>query len=85
MALSERAAVGLEEERNKADQVMNLLMKDEGVRQIISKKISELYFFSASSQILSTSLPKMVTYFGRFSFDFHFVNACFSIYLTNEK
>jgi hypothetical protein len=48
MALNLKAAVKLEEERTKADHIMNMLMKDEDVRKIISRKISEL---CASSQL----------------------------------
>jgi len=51
MALSLKAAVRLEEERDKADQIMDLLMKDDDVRKIILRKISELY---ASSQLSRT-------------------------------
>lgn len=52
MVLNLGAAVKLEEERVKADQIMNMLMNDDDVRRIIARKISELY---ASSQLLRTS------------------------------
>jgi hypothetical protein len=48
MVLNMRAAVKLEEERAKADQIMDMLMKDDEVRKTIVRKISELY---ASSQL----------------------------------
>jgi site-specific recombinase XerD len=52
MTLDLKAAVKLEEERTKADQIMNMLMKDEEVRKLLARKVSELY---ASSQHPSTS------------------------------
>jgi hypothetical protein len=52
MVLNLKAAVKLEEERSRADQIMDLLMKDENVRRIIARKISEL---CASSQLPHTS------------------------------
>ena len=51
MVLNLRAAVKLEEERAKADQIMDMLMKDDDVRKIIARRISELY---ASSQLPHT-------------------------------
>jgi integrase/recombinase XerD len=47
MALDAKAAVQLEEERMKADRLMDLLMKDDEVRSLLSRKFHELY---ASSQ-----------------------------------
>ncbi len=48
MILDQKTAVILDEERAKADQIMDLLMKDEEVRTLLAKKISQLY---------SSSLP----------------------------
>jgi integrase len=52
MVLNMRAAVKLEEERAKADQIMDALMKDDEVRKLLARKIDELY---TSSQHPSTS------------------------------
>jgi integrase/recombinase XerD len=52
MVLNLRAALIIEEERAKADQIMDMLMKDDDVRRIITRKISEL---AASSQLPRTS------------------------------
>jgi integrase/recombinase XerD len=43
MVLNPKAAVGLEEERMKADRLMDLLMKDDEVRNLLSRKVHELY------------------------------------------
>jgi site-specific recombinase XerD len=51
MALSLSSAMKLDEERAKADKIMDMLIKDPEVRRIISKKISELV---ASSQFPQT-------------------------------
>jgi len=53
MVLDARSAVKLEEERMKADRLMDLLMKDDEVRCLLSRKVHELY---ASSQPPSSSL-----------------------------
>jgi hypothetical protein len=47
MVLDAKAAVRLEEERMKADRLMDLLMNDNEVRNLLSQKVHELY---ASSQ-----------------------------------
>jgi integrase/recombinase XerD len=47
MVLDAKAAIQLGEERTKADRLMDLLMKDDEVRSLLSRKITELY---ASSQ-----------------------------------
>ena len=52
MILDVKMAVKLEEERSKADQIMDMLMKDEEVRNLLARKIHELY---ASSQHSPTS------------------------------
>lgn len=51
MVLNLKAAVKLEEERTKADRIMDLLMQDEEVRKLLARKVSELY---ASSQLPPT-------------------------------
>ncbi|MGD0028487.1 MAG: site-specific integrase [Candidatus Bathyarchaeia archaeon] len=43
MILDVKAAIKVEEERAKADQIMNVLMKDEEVRKLLAKKMDELY------------------------------------------
>jgi site-specific recombinase XerD len=48
MILNEKAAVNLEEERNLADRIMDLLMKDEEVKRLLLRKMLEL---SSSSQL----------------------------------
>ena len=52
MILNVKTAVKLEEERTKADRIMNMLMKDDEVRKLLVRKVSELY---ASSQPHPTS------------------------------
>jgi site-specific recombinase XerD len=52
MILDVKVALKLEDERAKADQIMNMLMVDEEVRKLLARKVSELY---ASSQHPSTS------------------------------
>jgi hypothetical protein len=52
MILDAQTAIRLEEERAKADKIMNMLMKDEEVRRLLARKIHELY---ASSQLPPTS------------------------------
>ena len=52
MILDVKTAVSVEEDRAKADQIMDMLMKDEEVRRLLAMKVSDLY---ASSQHLSTS------------------------------
>jgi hypothetical protein len=52
MVLDQKAAVVLEEERAKADHIMDLLMQDEEVRKLLVRKVSELY---ESSQLHPTS------------------------------
>jgi integrase/recombinase XerD len=52
MVLNLKAALKLQEERNLADRIMDLLMKDEEARKLLARKISELYEFS---QLDSTS------------------------------
>jgi integrase/recombinase XerD len=47
MILNAKAAVHMEEERTKADRIMDLLMKDNDVRSFLSQKVQKLY---ASSQ-----------------------------------
>jgi threonine synthase len=56
MVLNEKAALNLEEERNLADRIMDLLMKDEEVKRLLLRKMQELY---ASSQLPlpSSKLP----------------------------
>ena len=43
MALNMKAALMLEEERSRADQIMNMLMKDGEVREFLMRKLQELY------------------------------------------
>ena len=43
MVLDAKVAVQLEDERAKADQLMDILMKDEEVRSFLSRKVKELY------------------------------------------
>jgi hypothetical protein len=43
MILDAKTAIQLEEERTKADRLMNLLMKDDEVRNLLSRKITEMY------------------------------------------
>jgi len=43
MVLNLRTAVKLEEERAKADRIMDMLMKDEEVRNLLARKVYELY------------------------------------------
>ena len=43
MVLDPKAAIGLEEERIKADRLMDLLMGDDEVRNLLSRKVHELY------------------------------------------
>jgi site-specific recombinase XerD len=52
MILDAQTAIRLEEERAKADKIMNMLMKDEEVRRLLARRIRELY---ASSQLPPTS------------------------------
>ncbi|MBN1244299.1 tyrosine-type recombinase/integrase [Candidatus Bathyarchaeota archaeon] len=52
MVLNDKAALKLQEERNLADRIMTLLMKDSEVRKLLARKISELY---ESSRLDSTS------------------------------
>lgn len=52
MILDVRAALKLEDERAKADQIMDALMKDDEVRKLLARKVYELY---ASSQLPSIS------------------------------
>ena len=52
MILDMKAAVKLEEDRTKANQLMDMLMKDEEVKRLLSRKLHELY---ASSQPPPTS------------------------------
>jgi hypothetical protein len=52
MVLNVKTALKLQEERNLADRIMDMLMKDDEVRKLLAKKISELY---ESSQLHSTS------------------------------
>jgi integrase/recombinase XerD len=52
MVLDDKAALKLQEERNLADRIMDLLMKDSEVRKLLARKISELY---ESSRLDSTS------------------------------
>jgi hypothetical protein len=52
MVLDLKAAVKLEEERTEADRIMDMLMKDDEVRNLLSRKVNELY---ASSQPPPTS------------------------------
>jgi integrase len=52
MVIELKAAVKLEEERTKADRIMDTLMKDDEVRNLLSRKVNELY---ASSQPPPTS------------------------------
>jgi integrase len=55
MVLNEKAALMLEEERNLADRIMDLLMKDDEVRRLLSRKLHGLY---ESSQLpLPSSRP----------------------------
>jgi len=42
MVLDLKAAVKLEDERAKADRIMDMLMKDDEVRRLLAKKVSEL-------------------------------------------
>jgi hypothetical protein len=48
MVLNEKAALNLEEERNRADRIMDLLMKDKEVKRLLLRKMQGLY---ASSQL----------------------------------
>jgi predicted amidophosphoribosyltransferase len=43
IALDQKAAILLEEERTKADKIMDMLMQDEEVRNLLARKISQLY------------------------------------------
>jgi hypothetical protein len=43
MVLDAKVAVQLEDERAKADSLMDLLMRDDEVRSLLSRKIHELY------------------------------------------
>jgi streptomycin 6-kinase len=43
VVLDQKAAILLEEERTKADKIMDMLMQDEEVRNLLAKKISQLY------------------------------------------
>ena len=43
MVLDVKAAVKLEEERAKADQIMDMLMKDEEVKKFLARKVHDLY------------------------------------------
>ena len=52
MILDVKTAVSVEEDRAKADQIMDMLMKDEEVRNLLAKKIHGLY---SSSQLPPTS------------------------------
>ena len=52
MVLTDKAAIKLEEERNMADKLMDMLMKDEEVRRLLARKVSEL---CASSQLPPSS------------------------------
>jgi len=52
MVLDMKAAVRLERERSRADQIMDMLLKDPEVRNLLARKIYELY---ASSQHPPTS------------------------------
>jgi len=52
MVLDSKTAVKLEQERMKADQIMDMLLKDPEVRNLLARKIYELY---ASSQHPPTS------------------------------
>jgi integrase/recombinase XerD len=56
MILDARTAIQLGEERAKADSLMDLLMRDDEVRLLLSKKIHELYVSSQSSFI--ARIPK---------------------------
>ena len=47
MALNMKAALMLEEERSRADQIMNMLMKDKEVREFLMRKLQELYTSSS--------------------------------------
>jgi integrase len=51
MVLDLKAAVRLEDERSEADRIMNLLMRDDDVRMLLAKKVSEF----VSSQPLPSS------------------------------
>jgi integrase/recombinase XerD len=44
MVFDAKVAVQLEDERAKADRLMDLLMRDDEVRSLLSRKIQELYF-----------------------------------------
>jgi hypothetical protein len=46
MVLDAKAGMRLEEERTKADSLMDLLMKDDEVRILLSRKVHELYAHS---------------------------------------
>ena len=68
MAPDEKAAVGLEEKRIKADRLMDLLMKDEKVKRLLFQKLQDLNKSSKphhSKQ--ATSYPKTVEDHGTFS------------------
>jgi integrase/recombinase XerD len=43
MVLDAKIAVQLEDERAKADELMDILMKDDEVRKLLSRKVQELY------------------------------------------
>jgi hypothetical protein len=43
MVLDAKIAVQLEDERAKADELMGILMKDDEVRSLLSRKVHELY------------------------------------------
>ena len=56
MVLDVKAAVMLEEERAKADRLMDLLMKDDEVRSLLSRKVHELYSSSQPHPSLREAL-----------------------------
>ena len=43
IVLDQKAAILLEEERTKADKIMDMLMQDQEVRNLLARKISQLY------------------------------------------
>ena len=49
MALHLKAATKMEEERTKVDELMDLLMKDEEVRRLLTRKIRQLYVSQSHS------------------------------------
>lgn len=57
MALSIKAALKLEKKRSKADHVMNILMRDKEVRELLARKLKELYVF-LSGETLSETFNK---------------------------